>query len=153
MTPLERIDKEITTFISCLPFSWLMKNLWEFFAVSVVFTIKLSEQLFFFKFILALAGVGQLVGASSHKPKGHSFNSGSGHMLRLRVQSSVWAHVRGIWLMFLSHINVSLLSLSLSSPRSKKLISMSSGEDKKKFLLKSTCLQSLYVIFTSSLYL
>ena len=44
------------------------------------------------------------------------FNSQSGYMPRFQVWSSVGAHKRGNWLMFLSHINVSLspfLPLSL----------------------------------------
>ena len=69
----------------------------------------------------ALASVAQLVGTLSHKPKGCGFNSWSGHMPELWVQPRVQAHARGNQLMFLYHINVSLLlslpsSLSLPSP-------------------------------------
>ena len=37
----------------------------------------------------ALAGVAQLVAASFHKPEGHGFDSGTGHMPRLWVQPPV----------------------------------------------------------------
>ena len=43
---------------------------------------------------MALAGVAQLVRVSSHKPKGHRFDSWSGHLPRLQVQSLVWARTR-----------------------------------------------------------
>ena len=83
------------------------------------------------KFKRALTSMAQLVGVSSHKPKGHRFDSQSGHMPRLWVRSLVGACVRGNQLMFLSHINGSL-PLSLPSLLSKKSISMSSGKDLKK---------------------
>ena len=62
---------------------------------------------------MALAGVAQLVGASSHRPKGHGFDSQSGYMPRLWVWSLVGAHMAGNQSKFLS------LSLSLPSPISK----------------------------------
>ena len=55
-----------------------------------------------------LASMAQVVGALSHRPKGHKFNSQSGHMPRLWVQSPVRAHITGNQSMF--------LSLSLLSP-------------------------------------
>ena len=45
---------------------------------------------------------------SSHKAKGHWFNSWSGHMPGLWVQSPVGACMRGSRSIFLFHINVSL---------------------------------------------
>ena len=68
---------------------------------------------YFFKSEFCLGQVVQLVGASPHTPKGCRFNSWSGHIPRLRVQSPVRAHTGDNQSMFLSHINVSL-SLSLS---------------------------------------
>ena len=56
----------------------------------------------------ALTSVAQLVGALFGKPKICRFNSQSGHMARLQVQSPVGTHMRGNQLMFLSHIDVSL---------------------------------------------
>ena len=50
----------------------------------------------------ALANVAQLVGASSNKPKGHRFDSRSGHIPRLRVQSLVWECTRENQSVFLS---------------------------------------------------
>ena len=52
---------------------------------------------------------------SSSKPKGHRFDSRSGHMPRLLVQSPVGAHIRGNQSMFLSHIDVSLPSFPFHS--------------------------------------
>ena len=64
----------------------------------------------------ALASVAQLVGrALSHKPKGHQFESQSGHVPELQVRSLVRGNVEGNKLMFLPHIDISLpLSLSPS---------------------------------------
>lgn len=67
-----------------------------------------------------LAGVAQLVGVLSCKPKGHGFDSQSGKMPREWVIDGCFS----LTLVFLS------LSLFLSSP-SLKSISMSSGEGKK----------------------
>ena len=64
---------------------------------------------------MALAGVAQLVGASSHRPKGHGFDSQSGHIPRLWVLSPVPACARGNRSMFLSYIHI-----SDPSPLSKK---------------------------------
>ena len=51
----------------------------------------------------------RLVGwASSYKVKGHQFNSWSGHMPGLQVQSQVGAHTRSNESVFLSRIDVSL---------------------------------------------
>ena len=47
------------------------------------------------------------------KPKCHWFNSWSGHMPRLWIQSPVGAHMRGSRSMFLSRIDVSLSPSSL----------------------------------------
>ena len=58
--------------------------------------------------------VAQLVGVSSHTPKGCGFDSQSGHIPRLQVQSQVGTCTEGYWLMFLSHISV-CLSRSLKS--------------------------------------
>ena len=44
---------------------------------------------------LALAGVAQLLGVLSYKPKGHRFDSKSGHMPKLKIQSLVRACMRG----------------------------------------------------------
>ena len=57
----------------------------------------------------ALAGVAQLVGASSHKLKGHRFDSRSEHTPEVRVQSLVGACMRGNQSVFFSHIGVSPL--------------------------------------------
>ena len=46
---------------------------------------------------------------SSCKPKGHRFNSRSGHIPRLQIWSPVRVRTKGNQSMFLSHINVSLL--------------------------------------------
>ena len=79
---------------------------------------------------MALAGVAQLVRVSSHKPKGHRFDSQSGHIPSLQVPSLVRTHTRRKRSMFLSHINVPLPpSLSPSLTLSPKSIIMSSGED------------------------
>ena len=52
---------------------------------------------------------GGLVGWSIiHPPKGYGFNSQSGHIPRLQVQSLIGEYTGGNKLMFLSHINVSL---------------------------------------------
>ena len=71
---------------------------------------------------------------SSHEPKGPRFRSWSGHTPRLWVQSLVGAHMGGNLSVFLSHIDI---PLSLSSSLSlKKFISVSSGEDFKKLIIK-----------------
>ena len=68
----------------------------------------------------ALAGVAQLVGVSSHNPKGHGLDSQSGHMPGLQVQSPVRMSTGGS-----TRMSVSLLhkcfspSLPLPSPFSK----------------------------------
>ena len=56
--------------------------------------------------------------ALSHKPKSHGFDSQSGHMSGLRVQSLVGVCSGGNTSMFLSHTDVSL-PLSFPSPLSK----------------------------------
>ena len=56
----------------------------------------------------ALAGVAQLVGASSCEPKGRGFNPWSGHTPRLWVRSPVRAHTRGNQSMFPTHVEGSL---------------------------------------------
>ena len=67
----------------------------------------------FFKKQEALAGVAQVVGASSScKPKGHGIESGSGHMPRLQYPFPVRACMKGNQWTFLSHVSV----LPLSSP-------------------------------------
>ena len=67
--------------------------------------------------VSCLGWMAQLVGASSHAPKCCRFNTESGHIPRLQVQSPVRVHMGGNQLMFLSHISVSLsLSFSLSLP-------------------------------------
>ena len=58
----------------------------------------------------------------SFGPKDYGFNSLSGHILRLHVQSPGQAHIR--W---------QLVSISLSPFLSKGNEKMSFGEDKKKF--------------------
>ena len=55
-----------------------------------------------------MAGVAQLVGASSRTPGSLRFNSPSGHMPRLWVWSPIEACMQGSQSMFLSQINVSL---------------------------------------------
>ena len=47
------------------------------------------------KLVGTRAGVAQLAGASSCKPKGRGFNSWSGHMPRLWVLTPVGVHARG----------------------------------------------------------
>ena len=69
-----------------------------------------------------LDGVTQLVGGSSCKLKGRGFDSKSGHVPRLWVLVPVVS---------LSH-HVSFL-LSLSLPLSLKSVSVSLGEDKKRW--------------------
>ena len=49
-----------------------------------------------------------VVGASSCAPEGLGFDSHSGHIPRLQVQFPVKVRMEGSWLMFLSHIDVSL---------------------------------------------
>ena len=79
--------------------------------------------------------VAQLLGVSSPAPKGCGFDPQSGHILRSWVQPQLGVCTGGNWLMFLSHIDVSLsrslslcLSLSLSLLLSLKSINISSGE-------------------------
>ena len=75
------------------------------------------------------SGMSQLVGTSPHTPKACRFNSRSGHTLRLRVWSLLWAHVGGNQSMVLSHINVSFsdqcLSVCSSPPRPAPLTHLS----------------------------
>ena len=80
----------------------------------------------------ALASVAQLVGASSHTQKGHGFDSWSGHMPRLWVQSSIGACTAGNPSMFLSHTGNSSLSLPPLPLSLKSMVEISSGKDKKK---------------------
>ena len=40
-----------------------------------------------------MASVAQLVGVPSHTQKGYGFDSQSGHIPRLQVQSLVWVHM------------------------------------------------------------
>ena len=83
----------------------------------------------------ALASVAQLVAVLPSKWKGYRYNSQSGHMPRLWVQSLVRACTKGNQEMFLSHIVSLSLSLSLSLilppsfPLSLKSIGMSLGEE------------------------
>ena len=58
--------------------------------------------------------------ASSHKLKGHRFNSQSGLMPGLQVQSPDWAHSEGIQLMFSLTLMFLSLSYLLLSPLSKR---------------------------------
>ena len=67
--------------------------------------------------------VAQLVGVSSHAPKGCGFNSRSGHIPRVWVWSLVGAHSGGSQACF---------SLCLSLLLSLKAINISLGEDLKK---------------------
>lgn len=46
---------------------------------------KLDAQ----QYVLAVAGVAQLVGASSCEPKGRGFSAWSGHIRRFQIQSPV----------------------------------------------------------------
>ena len=76
---------------------------------------------FILKTCYALASMAHLAGASSHKPKGHGFDSRSGHIPRLRVWSLVGVHTRGHqtgWLRQATNECFSLTStfLSLSFP-------------------------------------
>ena len=57
-----------------------------------------------------LGWVAQLLGASSHTPKGCGLDSQSGHIHRLWDQSLVGVHTEGNQSMFLSHIDLSLTS-------------------------------------------
>ena len=61
----------------------------------------------------ALAGVAQLVAASSCIPTACGFDPQSGHMFRLQVQSPVGVCMGGNQEMFLSHTGLSLF-LALS---------------------------------------
>ena len=70
----------------------------------------------------ALADMAQLFGVLSHKLKGFGFNSQSGHMSELQLQSLVRACVKGNQLMF--------LSLSPYLPLSLESMSRPSDEDK-----------------------
>ena len=72
-----------------------------------------------------LASVTQLIGALSSKPKGCGFDSQSGHMPRLWVQSPVWACTRGTDQCFFLTLMLLSPSLSPSLPISLKSISMS----------------------------
>ena len=87
---------------------------------------------------IGLASGAQLVGAFSGRPKCYEFDSPSGPITTLQVQSPVGACVRKQPI-YLSHINVCLslclslsLSLSLPSSLSKSIENLSLGEDKKK---------------------
>ena len=83
----------------------------------------------------ALASVAQLVGESSHRPKGCRLDSQSGHIPKMWVPSPVWVvTVRQPIDVSLSHQSIS--SLSAPSPTSflcENNEKMSSGEDKKNF--------------------
>ena len=63
--------------------------------------------------IITLTNVAQLVGASSCKPRGHGFDSWSGHMPRLWVQSLVGACKRDNQSVFLMSMFLSLSPSSL----------------------------------------
>lgn len=85
-----------------------------------------------------LSGEAQLLGASSHGPK--RFNSQSGHIPRLKVQSWLGWIWEGNWVMLLSYLSRFLflpLALSLSPPplllhlKKKSIEKISLGEDKK----------------------
>ena len=65
---------------------------------------------------LVLSSAPHLVGASSHKLKGHGLDSRSRHMPRSQVLSPAGVHTKDNQSMFLFHIN---MSLSLPSPLSK----------------------------------
>ena len=78
----------------------------------------------------ALAGVAQFVGTSSHKPKGHRFNSQSWHTPRLWVSPQSGPCGMQSVDVSLSHRYFSP-SLSLTFPLSLISISMFLGEDKK----------------------
>ena len=54
------------------------------------------------------ASVAQWVGCRPRKVKGQQFDSQSGRMPGLGVQSLAGAHAGGTWVMLLSHIDVSL---------------------------------------------
>lgn len=54
MTELEKTDKVITFFMSSLPFPLISEKFVNIFAASVIFTIKISERLFFRKLLLKL---------------------------------------------------------------------------------------------------
>ena len=72
------------------------------------------------KHSLALAGVSQLVGALSHKPEGHRFDSRSGHMPRLWVWSwsgCIWEAIN--WFFSLTSMVLSFSFSLLPSPISK----------------------------------
>ena len=88
----------------------------------------------------------QLVGASLCEPKGYGFDSWSGHMPRLWVQSPVGVHAKGSWSVLLSHINVSLpLCLSPPSPLSKISKHVLGWRFKKKKRMRKKRLTLLYV--------
>lgn len=59
-----------------------------------------------------MAGVDQFAGASFSTRKGCGFNSRSGHIPRLGVQSPVGVCMRGNQLMLFSHINDSLSQIN-----------------------------------------
>ena len=113
---------------SLLSESWSQRNVkpWELEPQEKLIVIHVNQ-----KWRCTLAGVAQLVGASSCKLEGCRFDSRSGHMPRLQVWSPVGARTRGNRSMFLSHIDV-FLPLSFSLPSLLKSISMSSGEDFRK---------------------
>ena len=70
----------------------LTANSLQLFHVFEILTIPLGhwdKKIMLENDTRALAGVAQLVGALSHKPKGRQFNSQSGHMPRLWVPSLV----------------------------------------------------------------
>ena len=73
--------------------------------------------------VTALAGVTQLDGALSCRPKGHRFDSQSGHIARLWVRSQSGRKQEDNQSMVLSHTDVSL-SLFLSLPLFLKTIKM-----------------------------
>ena len=76
--------------------------------------------------------VGQSVGALPPMPEGCGFDSWSGHMPRLWVQSSIGACTAGNPSMFLSHTGNSSLSLPPLPLSLKSMVEISSGNDKKK---------------------
>lgn len=90
---------------------------------SVLSSPCLPSVLQFRQNVLALGEVAHLVDTSSCGLKGHSFNSQSGHIPRVRVWFPVGAHARGTQLTFPS------VSLRLPSP---SLESMGSGWGFKK---------------------
>ena len=104
-------------------------------AITNLFSISIITL--FQKCYTALACVAQLVGVSSHKQSVMGLIRCQGSYLGFGFGPRLRGVTRGNQLKFLSHINVSLLSLPPFFPL--KSVSMSLGEDLKNVIQMESC--------------